>query len=162
MFPSERGVMRVQLPGPRPIRFSYPVAATPGHDTFFNLRIFAGCPGTVNRVLSTPTMRGGEGMTLKFDVSKIRDLNGNGRLLSDVPRVQVPLVPPPVPDIDELEDVLVKHVQRGIDPTGEIQRLLRLLTHRQMRELCQKLANGKDTIASSELADAFDRFAYGE
>jgi hypothetical protein len=53
------------------------------------------------------------------------------------------------------EDVLVKHVQhRYVDPTGEIQRLLRLLTHRQMRELCQKLANGKDTIASLELADA--------
>jgi hypothetical protein len=30
-----------------------------------------------------------------------------------------------------------------------------------MRKLCQKLANGKDTIASSELADAFDRFAFG-
>jgi hypothetical protein len=75
-------------------------------------------------------------MNLKFEAPPIRDLNGNGRLPSvDLPRMQVPLVPPPVPDIDE---------------------------HRQMRELGQKLANGKDTIASSELADAFDRFAYGE
>jgi len=57
---------------------------------------------------------------------------------------------------------IAKHVHADVDPTGKIQRLLRLLTHRQMRELCQKLANGKDTIASSELADAFDRFAYGE
>jgi hypothetical protein len=101
-------------------------------------------------------------MTLKFEVPKIRDLNGNGHLLIDMPRAQVPLVPPPVPDIDEIEDAIAKHVQQGVDPTGEIQRLVRLLTHRQMRELCQKLANGKDTIASSELADAFDRFAYGE
>jgi hypothetical protein len=101
-------------------------------------------------------------MTMKFELPKIRDLNGNGRALIDVPRAQMPLVPPPVPDIDELEDVIAKHVHADVDPTGKIQRLLRLLTHRQMRELCQKLANGKDTIASSELADAFDRFAYGE
>jgi hypothetical protein len=100
-------------------------------------------------------------MTFKFEPPKIRDLNGNGHLLIDVPRVPVPLVPP-VPDIDELEDAIAKHVQQGVDPTGEIQRLLRLLTHRQMRHLCQELANGKDTIASSELADAFDRFAYGD
>jgi hypothetical protein len=102
-------------------------------------------------------------MNLKFEPPKIRDLNSNGRLLPvDVPRVQVPLVPPPVPGIEELEDAIAKHVVAELDPTGEIQRLLRLLTHRQMRELCQELANGKDTIASSELADAFDRFAYGE
>ena len=41
-------------------------------------------------------------------------------------------------------------------------RLLRLLTHRQMRKLCHMLTDGKYMIASSELADAFDRFAYGE
>jgi hypothetical protein len=76
--------------------------------------------------------------------------------------LQRPSPVPRAPDIDELEDAIAQHVQQGADPTGEIQRLLRLLTHRQMRELCQELANGKDTIASSELADAFDRFAYEE
>ena len=98
-------------------------------------------------------------MTLKFEPPKIRDLNGNGHLLPvDVPWAMVP----PVPDIDELEDAVAKHVRQGVDPTGDIQRLLRLLTHRQMRELCQMLTNGKYMIASSELADAFDRFAYRE
>jgi hypothetical protein len=95
-------------------------------------------------------------MTLKFEPPKIRDLNGNGHLLPvDVPWAMVP----PVLD---LEDAVAKHVQQGVDPTREIQRLLRLLTHRQMRELCQMLTNGKYMIASSELADALDRFAYGE
>jgi hypothetical protein len=141
-------------------------------DTFLNLLIFAGCPGTVNGVLSNANHERGEAMSLKFEPPKIRDLNGNSGLLIDVPRARVPLAPPPVPGVDELEDVIfkhvqqgvdiAKHVQQGVDPTGEIQRLLRLLTHRQMRQLCQKLANGKDTIASSELADAFDRFAYEE
>jgi hypothetical protein len=127
-------------------------------DTFFNLRIFAGCSGTAN---SVPFQRQPwEGaMTVKFELPKIRDLNGDGHMLIDVPRA---LVPPPVPNIDDLEDAIAKHVQHGADPTEEIQRLLRLLTYRQMRDLCQKLANGRDTIASSELADAFDRFAYGE
>jgi hypothetical protein len=91
--------------------------------------------------------------TTAFSVAHAFSTCGNGRLPSvDLPRMQVPLGPPPVPvpDIDELEDVLVKHVQqRYVDPTGEIQRLLRLLTHRQMRELCQKLANGKDPIAAT-------------
>jgi hypothetical protein len=94
-------------------------------------------------------------MTQKFEPPEIRDLN------SRLPPVDAPQVPP-VPPIDELEDAIAKHVQQGVDPIAEIQRLLRILTHRQMRELCQKIANGKDTIASSELADALDRFAYGE
>jgi hypothetical protein len=141
-------------------------------DTILNLLIFAGCMGTTNDVLSNANHERGEGMSLKFEAPKIRDLNGNSGLLIDVPRARVPLAPPPVSGIDEFEDVIAKHVQQGVDiakhvqqgvdPTGEIQRLLRLLTHRQMRQLCQKLANGKDTIASSELADAFDRFAYEE
>jgi hypothetical protein len=59
-------------------------------------------------------MRGGRD-DLEIESLKIRDLNGNGnsRLLPvDVLRMQVPLVPPPVPGIDDLEDVLRRTIQQ--------------------------------------------------
>ena len=46
------------------------------------------------------------------------------------------------------------------DPVVHIKAQLKLLTHRQMRDMCRELTNGKD-IPASELPDVLDRFAYG-
>ena len=47
------------------------------------------------------------------------------------------------------------------DPIQQIQAQLKLLTHRQMRDMCKAIANGKD-IPAADLPDILDKFAYGD
>jgi hypothetical protein len=47
------------------------------------------------------------------------------------------------------------------EPINEIKAKLKLLTHRQMRDMCKAICNGKD-ITAAELPDVLDKFAYGD
>jgi hypothetical protein len=50
---------------------------------------------------------------------------------------------------------------RTEEPINEIKAKLKLLTHRQMRDMCKAICNGKD-IPAAELPDVLDKFAYGD
>jgi phosphatidylinositol kinase/protein kinase (PI-3 family) len=57
---------------------------------------------------------------------------------------------------------------RASDPVQEIKNQLKLLTHRQMREMCRSIFEvvsgdlSTSTIDMDQLPDVLDRFAYGD
>lgn len=55
------------------------------------------------------------------------------------------------------------------DPINQIKAQIKLLTHRQMREMCaaifaakEKLKQEGDSISKTDLPDVLDKFAYGD
>jgi hypothetical protein len=99
----------------------------------------------------------------KFAPPKIRDLGDESKKQLISTRF-----PPPEERearLDEIEDQVAKHTQRGSDPITAIQGWLRLLTHRQMRELVAaiyRVHKSENAITAAELPDVLDKFAYGE
>jgi hypothetical protein len=99
----------------------------------------------------------------KFAPKQIRDLTEENKKRDLIST----RFPPPEEQarFDEIEEQLAKHTQRGQDPIAAIQAWLRLLTHRQMRDLVAaiyRVHKSENAITAAELPDVLDRFAYGE